>query len=628
MTRARRSMTPTRQAMTHPRHSRSGAIGPALSAAVALLAILGLLLFNHLQRTSATLAEAIAGAGGALAEELAASAVEEATWRLNHAFTDPHDPLFARLRQELIRGRTRTLDLSQELAPAHLLDRMRGARARPLYRAAALERFRVIVQLPAAKDGGEQLVDFDAGVALTAGGRGVYRRVVQRRRYGVMLIAPPKPFDRTTFAVLDHSGVPALKAAVDALTARCGEFALSRKLLHRSAGLHEPGEALEESAPFPPPFVRYGRAPRMTGSALTALLRHKPKASSSAGWDDWDRVAGDPAAQASCTPPVGVISSAYQVNALSPAGPIGVSAKQTIVSTADSVELAGFDYEVRVRDEFEARRRTFETECQSYNDFWLRWIGPENWPSNDAQRKQMLAGWAGGLRNLRERQIELIRIADGISRHANEHGRSGLSARQLAHYLHTSSHRLYPLAYHAESSAHLAAAFADYPAINAHVSYCGPDSAAFSDRSFAGAAVISARANTARETDRRLSVGDFYLRDRKQDLAVITADLLDLTSAGIEAGLVARDRLFLHATPRVFGNLTIHALRPLAERSSVEELGGQVTFDARLAAGPFWEPARHDAAIPELPLDHYIVTLSPRDMTRALLRARPGEGTP
>lgn len=175
----------------HPRGKR-GTIGLALASALGFLIVLSFLSFVQLRSTSEALHMATRDAGGAVVEELALSAVDEAGWRLERLITGATSG--PKLTRALILARTGSLDLTRDLYPNTLEDELDSS-PHPLHRSASIELFQALMTVPPPGSRGEQqIVEFDCAVRLRLGHAEIYRRVLERRHYGVSFAAQLPPW--------------------------------------------------------------------------------------------------------------------------------------------------------------------------------------------------------------------------------------------------------------------------------------------------------------------------------------------------------------------------------------------------------------------------------------------------
>src|SRR5262249_37638466 len=155
-----------------------------------------------------------------------------------------------------------------------------------LYQAVSLDRFKAILGIPQGP-GGLQVVDFDATVTLNLAGHTIYRRVVERRRYGLTFISPLKPWDRVSVAILNHTGImPLLTKKVTLTSAITSALALTNTI---NFLLPKPGECVcPPESPccvvlpgtvVAPSFIPFGKAPDLTSDLkekLRELEQKKP----------------------------------------------------------------------------------------------------------------------------------------------------------------------------------------------------------------------------------------------------------------------------------------------------------------------------------------------------------------
>jgi hypothetical protein len=656
---------------------RAGAVGAGL--AVGLLAILAAVAAAQLARTGQILDAATRDAGGVAAEEAAVAAVEEAAWRLQHALTDPDDAAYWHVRRELVRGHRPYLDLTGDLDPKHLRERLSRPDLPPLFRHMRIERFRAVWHVPRREGPTDQLVDFECGVSLAVAGRTIYRRACQRRRYGVVHVSPPKPFDQLTVAIADHGFLRRLGARregrarrVFATNAVFERFDWLRRAVQAPAALPPPGDARSaatgespagapgETPPerldltgeiedgerptltFAPPFIPTRRAPAMppaVRSVLAEMLAQRRLTDRSTddllarmapderAWEEWRIVGPHPAAQVRMTatrvplPPARIVWPPVDSARLRREAP---PADAVVFSTDAEVDLADLDYEARLRAADAGIDSTVEAAAERANALWLRWIGPAPARASGAD----LAGLARELgaisRVLRPALEESIRALEQAVAHAAAHTLAGFTTGSLDAYLARASRRLRAFGRHVADQRDLDAALVEYPVFNGHLAAMGTRALTIRSPRRAGKAILSVKPPGAGETAPPLVVESLRRAHPDRDLLVLDAPRIELAADRVDAAVVAGDRLVIRSSGAVLtGCLLMRRLRPLAERPIEEELRGTVVYDPSVSSGPLLE--RRDAADePDgFALDHLVVTLCPRELRRAVHRTPP-----
>lgn len=201
--------------MRPARSDRRGGVFIALATIT-----LGTLLLATLMRldwSSRALSEAGDGAGGAVAESLALSAVAEAQWRFQTEGNQPGDPLFAKVREKL-RTSSGPIDLSKDLKPEKLARMLKTGEAAGSFGVPTIESFEAVLRPGNAP---ESLV-VRCTVRVDHGMGSFARRTAREsRRWGLNGVFAPQPLDQPTAAIL-HAGVlaqhvPALGRWQDAI---------------------------------------------------------------------------------------------------------------------------------------------------------------------------------------------------------------------------------------------------------------------------------------------------------------------------------------------------------------------------------------------------------------------------
>ena len=625
--------------------ARSGALGPALMIVLALLFLLGVLAMAQMQLSSQSLHVATWDAGGAIAESIAVSAIEEAAWRLDNLLTDHTAKEFLDLRFAILANKPVSSDLSKRLYPDHLVKQLVSAIDRPLYRAVRLERFSAVLHVPNAG----QCVDFDATVTISVAGHTIYRRAVERRLYGATFLSPRNPFDRTTLAIVEHKGIPVLKSKVEELAAATQD--VNRLINAVNSILPPPGSCASDCGPelpgatLPPLLVRLGKAPDLPsepGGRVERLLQQNPSLKrevealdpESRSWKLWS-LAGLPNGM-SIPIPSALCCTQPQLPQLDPVSPRLVFSQapstELVTATTLTVDLAKFDYEVRLRDEYGPFKKRLEEVLVPLNEALLQWMRSP--PTSAGGRATLASMLHSAAKRLPDPLRDASKHLNAITRHADAHTRLEMpddaSVRPAG---------LSALAYHLESQKHFDEFRKSYPLFSGHLSYVGPSPLFVTLPRFTGRAVVSQEYLRPKP----LVLREITTKNPARDLVLVHTDYLTLVDseihAGIWVGFHRRSRLFLDTEPRIRGNLGMWRLEPLAARTPTEELKGRIVYNPAIAAsGP-----REGTAAEKLPkkmpepgseawkriisshiaMDHVALALRPRGRARALFRS-PG----
>jgi hypothetical protein len=636
---------------------RRGLAG-TLPIAVGLVALLVAVAIAQLARSGQTLDAATRDAGGAACAEAAVAAVEEAAWRLSTALTDPHDPLYWHVRRELVRGHRAYLDLSSDLEPKLLRERIASPDRAPMFRHMKVESFRAVWHVPVRGGATEQLVDFECAVSLALATHRVHRRAVQRRRYGVVHVSPPKPFDQLTLAIADHGflrALPRLRAGRAAMFFSANALGerydwIRRAIWDPAAGEPPPpreaapalsGEAGGDgrvTLAFAPPFLVTRSAPAMPGHIRRALddvlaerRRTDPTTDASLAaltpeeraWEEWRLVGAHRAGHVRLEVDRQALPDAIHVWPELPATLLRRDAplpEQVVFSTAAEVDLAEFDYEARLRELERELMPQMESIAARVNDQWVRWMGET--PARVGRRE--LRALADELKRdgtlIRPKIEKMIAELEKLVTHAAAHTRAGFTKDALDAYLTRVTKRLRAFALHLEDQADLKRALEDYPVFNGHLSAAGKYPLVLDAPRRGGKMLFSIRPPDGNLTAPPLAVEALTRRDASADLFVIDAPRVEVNTDRLEAALVT-DRLAMRrAGTALVGNLLLRTLAPIGERPPDEELRGTVIWDPLVSSGVVLE-RKTTADEPEgFALDHLVVTLCPRDMKRAVKR--------
>lgn len=628
----------------------------SLPLSVGLLVLLSLVAMAQLFRSGQALEEAAWDAGGAACEEAATSAVEEASWRLQRALTDPAEPLYWHVRRELVRGHRAYLDISTDVDPKHLRTRLADPALPPLFRAMRIDHFKVVWHVP-LKASGEQLVDFDCGVSLDLAAHRVYRRACERRRYGVVHVSPPKPFDQMTLAIADHGFLRELPRIRNRWRQRflgaqtVGERlewlreVLTNGVPGRARGLTgqttQSGDQTEIS--FAPPF-QFAKAPPRMPTALFAVLQKKlaerkqhdrgvddrlaRMTPEERGWEEWRIVQSEPEAQLRFTLAARDAPRRGEAFPRTDMGLVEIDLPgpdSVVFAMTPTVDLAEFDYEVRLREYERAHEKELEQAMQEVNELWVSYLERSPMQMNAATFLQLEIQLLGLFKRMHPAMTKHARYLRDLVTHVGRHTRNGLTSGALEAYLRRSSKRLKAFGLHADEQDDLDRALKAYPTFNGHLSLSGHKPVVLDAKRFSGKALISVRAERNIQPE-RLTLKALR-RSTPSDLAVVNAPLVHLSNEPTDAAIVVGDRLSLAGPADVTGSLFLRRLAPLADRRPEEELKGQVTYDPLVTSGTLLE-RKTTAQEPEgFGLDHLVVTLCPRGAERVVRRAPPaGEG--
>lgn len=624
----------------------------SLPLTVGLLVLLSLVAMAQLFRSGQALEEAAWDAGGAACEEAASSAVEEASWRLQRALTDPNEPLYWHVRRELVRGHRPYIDLSTDVDPKHLRARLADAGLPPLFRAMRIDHFKVVLHVP-CKPVTEQFVDFDCGVSLDLATHRVYRRAAERRRYGVVHVSPPKPFDQMTLAIADHGFLRELPRIRNRWRQRflgaqtVGERlewlreVLTNGLASTARGLtgQTTQNGSETEIAFAPPF-QFARVPPRMPAALRGLLgkrmaerratepgldgRLAGMTPEERGWEEWRVVQTLPQAQVRFQLAARDAPRRGEAFPRTDMGLIDIDlpgADSVVFAMTPTVDLAEFDYEVRLRTYEAEHAKELERAMEEINELWVTYLERSPMPMNAKAFLELEVQLLALFKRMHPAMTKGAKYLRELVTHVGRHTRNGLSGGALEAYLRRSSKRLKAFGLHVDEQADVDRALAEYPVFNGHLSLSGQKPVVLDARRFSGKAVISVRAERNVQPE-RLTLKSLR-RASPADLAIVNAPLVHLGSEPVDAGLVVGDRLSMSGPAEVHGNLFLRRLAPLADRRAEEELKGTVTYDPLVTSGPLLE-RKNTAEEPEgFGLDHLIVTLCPRGAERVVRRAPP-----
>ena len=633
----------------------SRGMGVLLPIVMALLIILllgaSLLLFS----TGSSFEQAARDAGGAIAEQIAQSAIEEALYHFQKKVNDPESPLFTKVRKALILGDRPSLDLSEECSPSLLVKDLRLSKHSSFYKHIEIENLSLVMRIPSSKgvsslDGdlvgeGEQFIDLDSSVTLQLSHAKLWRRVCVRRRFGVTFISNYKPFDQLTFAILRSGFLSAYPDVLDEMLKIMDNVKGVELFLSQfSAMLSGPMERVVLN----PVFVPVGKAPSIKGEARGELKRvmeerrrRDPSFDSSLadmseeqeGWFKWSLIAGRPGALIDREKP----DEYLRLNPLWPRMDRASLNRDIppsdaiIFSIAAKVDLEDFDYDKILLDDFAPRLEEIKEAAQLYNDSVAAMVGQSSRELSRQEVERLHSSSEQAGRKLEREIKKAIEVLNSISEHLNGHTRVGFKSQALKGYLDDSSKRLRNLAYHAETLDDIEKLGKGLAAFNGHVNYNGKEPLSLSLRSWAGKTIISAPYSNAELAP--LTLSSLTRRDSSRDFLVVNHANLHLRTGKIEASIFAADRLFFEGLPEIEGNLIINNLRLRENRSIDEDLQGTVSYDELCHSGEFLSKPRSDDGYVERAIDwdrvsfgHYTVGLCPRGEDRVIFRSRNAKG--
>ena len=576
-----------------------------------------------------------------------------------------------------MRGARPYLDISTDIDPKHLRERLSSPDLPPLFRAMKIDHFKAVWHVPVKGGPSEQFVDLDCGVSLDLSEHRVYRRACERRRYGVVFVSPPKPFDQMTLAIADHGflrELPRIRSvfrrrllASNALSERMAWVRQARSGGNAAAELTGTAQVDGDDVvlTFAAPLLAARRPPSMPAQLRAVLAerladrrnhdrevddRLAKMSLDERGWEEWRMVLDQPAAQinlriplaaaeaivagpgAAGGPAVPGVAGARANGAAWPRLPptlIGTDAPtpdSVIFSLAPELDLAEFDYESRLHDAEREQEGPLEQSMEQANDLWvpLMSTAPISISGGDLAEleKQLQALHA----KMRPAFVKLANLLEDLVQHSGRHSRTGLTGGALEAYLVRSSHRLRAFGLHVETQAELKAAVASFPVFNGHLSLTGTHPLELDLPKLEGKCVISVKTSRA-ETAERLTVRQIVRPENNQALAVIDAPTVELAGK-VEASVVVGERLALRRPAEIVGNLIIKKFYPLKDRPADEMLRGTVKYDARLYSGPILERKVATDEPENFALDHLIVTLCPRGVQRTVRRAPPAGENP
>jgi len=127
---------------------RRRGIGVALPTVMGLLLVLLGAAAMQLFSTGSSLSQAARDAGGAVAEQVALSALEEALWKFQQSVNDPDTELYQVMRRAIVDGQPGDLDLTSFCRPSMLPAHLSSSRHAPFYRRVDIPSFGLVARIP------------------------------------------------------------------------------------------------------------------------------------------------------------------------------------------------------------------------------------------------------------------------------------------------------------------------------------------------------------------------------------------------------------------------------------------------------------------------------------------------
>ena len=635
---------------------RRAGLGVILPIVMGLLIILLLGATLQLFTTGSSLHQAARDAGGAVAEQVASSAIEEALYHFQQKVNDPNSQFFKEVRKALMEGNESSLEITKDCDPELLRQELSNSSHSGFYKHIKIESFSVVMRIPTRADvevkddekvsAGEQYIDLDCAVSLKLSEMTIWRRICARRRYGMTFISNYKPFDQLTFAIIRSGFLAAYPQVLTEMTNiidnvnRAGFFLRSFGQMINSV----------PRVTMNPVFVPVGDAPEMRGTAqsefqdaLDEARRTNPSIDEEMGnmdeeqegWFRWSLIVGRTGAMIDRPSPDEVV-------AFRPFWPtIARSDLQVDIPTADSiifsvapeVELEEFDYDKRLIDDFQPRLDDIKKAAKKYNDSLASLIG---YPSaqltpQEVRRFESKADQAGvDLNRCVRKAIEEL---NKISSHLGQHTRAGFTTETLRSYLKESSRRLRNLAYHIEGNEDIDKLKKSQSAFNGHMNYNGRKRLKLSLNQWKGKTIISGPYTNAEVAP--ITIEKLTTASKDKDLVVVNHANLHLRGESVDASIFAADRIFFEGEPKIFGNLIINFLRLREDRQRDEDLRGKVTYNKRCYSGEYLKRNRNkegkiigEMELSKVSLGHYTIGMCPRDVRKVVFRSPNAQGQP
>lgn len=630
--------------------TRRAGFGVALPLSVGLMVLLGLAGLVLLFRSGSNLGVAARDAGGAAAESLALSAIEEVLYQFQTRVNDPADPVFRAVRAALLAGDEPELDLGDLCPSEHLAEVMAASPHAPFYRRLTLEDTTLTLRVPmreAALEAlgeedaaravlpGEQFLDATATVRLDLADWSLWRKVAVRRRYGMTFVSPYKPFDRVTVAILSSGFLEAYPRVIQetrSLLVRLSQAA--RFLASMRAQLGTTGSAGTIRAT--PALVPLGVAPPLTYAARRDLddllddlgpdspvvqqldaMDHEERS-----WAEWGLVQTRARTSFSRAPPIGGRTWDLRLPGVRPGSlDLQLPPRGSILfSTAPEVDLAEMDLDRRLAEVTEDPLERLTRAAEVYNRAAAGLLGGGGYALDEDELEALERAADALARVIRSQVPAMVAGMNAITADANRFTTVGMTTGVYEGYLAAGSRRLRSLAWHLEHPRDLEVLRERLPVFNGHLNYNGREPLTLDLEDWRGVTVMSA---PWREEVPRVTLRGLTLADPTRDLVSLNFPEVHLGGDPVHASLFVHDRAVFYAPARIRGNLVLRRLARRGERTRQEDLRGTVRYDPRIASGGLWSRRPDDGGVlpPDLSLRHYTVGLCPRYQRKAIFRS-------
>lgn len=627
---------------------------PLVITLMVALAIFG---FAALFRSGSSLGIAAQDAGGAVAESVAFSAIEEALWHFQRAANDPDSPLFETLRTALIAGDEPTFDVTEVIPERQLNDLLRrhleDSPHRRLFDHVTLEGLSMVVRVPlrpaaVAELGpdradevvlpGEQFVDVSAAASLDLRGQRIWRQVAVRRRYGVTFVSPYKPFDALTFAILSSGFLETYPEVVQGMQRALDEISQAQAFLRSIQDqLTLVALGLQGRVVARPGLVTLGEAPDMTPDARAAA-RWAEQEMDSAQRGAFDALEG--AAQAWARWQLAALEGATLLDRPGPEAPVDVSLDlpvfqpeevdddlpsmdSILFSLASTVRLEDFDHGRRIAEDFHPLLEELTEAAEQYNEAVVPMLGISESPLTAGELRNLARSSQDFGSVIRRLVPEMIDLLNDVTAKARAQTLPGFTTQTFLDAQAGGSRRLRNLAYHADSSGALSFLQSMIGAFNGHIAIYGEHPLVLDHPDWRGRTLISVPWDPGAVPT---EVRGIRVDDPDRDLLVLSLVDTRFTSATNQAAVYVHGAATFSGSPRIQGQLLLRRLPPRAQRAPDQDLQGLVEYDPRIDSGERWrrpEGTRVGQAVSpgrSLSYEHYTIGICPRYQRRAIFR--------
>lgn len=538
---------------------RSG-FGVLIAIVVLLMACLLVAGMSQLFFSGQVYSQSAGGAGGMAAEYLAESVIEDFMVRLSEDLNDPGKPVFKDVRTALLTRNPPVVRLGKRYPVEHLKDAIKTSPDAAFHGLFDIEQPEAQLRVVPLTDTGEaQMLEVTATVKLKLGRRAIVRRVRVHRQVGITRVAPRRPFDAVTFAILRTSAIRDTRTL-------CEEIETCVKAYNRTGELLEGWKSTVEGKPLgvamtatlPPLAVGPERATQALPEGLLADQQYFYRGV----WDE--------------------LEEAPLVRTLPPDESV------LFARAKEEVKLEDFQYYRKLKE-----LKPLVEQLRKAREKFPEVMEPMESASAAGQLPTGThSGWSNRMGELGRDLLKLLKEIQeklfAIAKHMKAHSQPGVDQSVVEVPRHWDSQiPLWPLAHHVSGEQSLKELLAGWPAVAGHLAIytAGGDDqdstrAAFTidQQRFRGAAILSLPQGAGVAVRSLTPDGD-------QDRMLVVADHVHLTGGPIKAAIVARKNLFPESGGTIEGTVILEQYKKPDDSDPQQTWQGKVRHDKRYRSG-------------------------------------------